>query len=105
MLEPRQAVFLNYHQPNVPLQTEDVAYYRYHPLLLNAAFLGGLDDEDRRILGFGNRRHYNPTFEREPRHTWFQALTRRIYDLKLFVGEMRQRVWSKLQRLLRLGRA
>src|SRR5262249_46032052 len=42
ILEPRRAVFYNYHDPLVPLQAEDVAYYRYHPLLLNAAFLGGL---------------------------------------------------------------
>ena len=36
----RHAVFYNYHDPSVPLQKEDVDYYRYHPLLLNAAFLG-----------------------------------------------------------------
>jgi hypothetical protein len=104
ILQERHAVFLNYHDPGVPLQKEDVEYYRYHPLLLNAAFLGGLDDEDRRILGFGNKTHYNPAFERERRHTWFQAFMRRSYDLKLFVGEMRQRFWGKLKRLLRLGR-
>ena len=40
MLEPRRAVFYNYHDPDVPLQKEDIDYYRYHPLLLNAAFLG-----------------------------------------------------------------
>ncbi|MDQ2856339.1 MAG: phytanoyl-CoA dioxygenase family protein, partial [Acidobacteriota bacterium] len=34
MLEPRRAIFYNYHDPRVPLQKEDVDYYRYHPLLL-----------------------------------------------------------------------
>lgn len=57
MLEPRLAVFYCYHNASLPLQAEDVAYGRYHPLLLNAAFLGGLSLEQQRILGFGNRRN------------------------------------------------
>lgn len=65
MLEPRQAVFYNYHDPRVRLQAEDVNYYRYHPLLLNAAFLGGLSSEDQRILGFGNKTNFQPCFERQ----------------------------------------
>src|SRR5438128_1813394 len=40
MLEPRQAIFYAYHDASVALQQEDIDYYRYHPLLLNAAFLG-----------------------------------------------------------------
>jgi hypothetical protein len=65
VLEPRQAIFLNYHNPDVRLQAEDVDYYRYHPLLLNAAFLGDLSSEDQRILGFGNKTNYQPGFERQ----------------------------------------
>ena len=64
MLEPRQAVFYAYHNPAIPLREEDVSYYRYHPLLLNAAFLGDLSEEDRRILGFGNKTNFQPAFER-----------------------------------------
>lgn len=64
MLEPRQAVFYAYHDPSIPLREEDVSYYRYHPLLLNAAFLGDLSAEDRRILGFGNKINFQPAFER-----------------------------------------
>ena len=64
MLESRQAVFYAYHDPSIPLREEDVTYYRYHPLLLNAAFLGDLSDEDRRILGFGNKTNFQPAFER-----------------------------------------
>jgi hypothetical protein len=64
MLEARQAVFYAYHDPDVPIQAEDIAYYRYHPLLLNAAFLGDLSEEDRRILGFGNKTNFQPAFER-----------------------------------------
>ena len=40
ILEPRWAVFYNYHDPDIPLQNEDLEYYRYHPLVLNAAFPG-----------------------------------------------------------------
>ena len=64
MLEQRQAVFYAYHDPTIPLREEDVSYYRYHPLLLNAAFLGDLSGEDRRILGFGNKTNFQPAFER-----------------------------------------
>ncbi|HVS20259.1 MAG TPA: phytanoyl-CoA dioxygenase family protein [Pyrinomonadaceae bacterium] len=64
MLESRQAVFYAYHDPSVLLQAEDVDYYRYHPLLLNAAFLGDLSAEDQRILGFGNKTNFQAAFER-----------------------------------------
>src|SRR6266404_275380 len=64
MLEPRQAVFYAYHDTSIPLREEDVSYYRYHPLLLNAAFLGDLSEEECRILGFGNQTNFQPAFER-----------------------------------------
>jgi hypothetical protein len=102
ILDRRRAVFLNYHDPAVPLQAEDVAYYRYHPLLLNAAFLGGLTDEHRRILGFGNKTNYLAGFERRSEHPGFHALVRRCYDCKVFFREMRQRVAGKVKRLLGL---
>jgi hypothetical protein len=102
--EPRHAVFYNYHDPRVPLQQEDIDYYRYHPLLLNAAFLGNLTEEDRRILGFGNKTNYNPDFERQPRHSLYQALMRTSFNAKLLLGELGGRVVRKLKRLFRLGR-
>jgi hypothetical protein len=104
ILEERLAVFYNYHDPSVPLQKEDVAYYRYHPLQLNAAFLGGLSDEDRRVLGFGNKTHYQPEFERAPEHEGFQRLMQFGYGAKLTLGEFGRRVTGKLKRILRLGR-
>ncbi len=64
MLEPRQAIFYAYHDPRVRIQDEDVYYNRYHPLLLNAAFLGGLSPEDQRVLGFGNKTNFQPAFTR-----------------------------------------
>ncbi len=39
--------FYCYHDPALPLQQEDIEYGRYHPLLLNAAFLGGLSSEQQ----------------------------------------------------------
>ncbi len=50
------------------LQPEDVEYYRYHPLLLNAAFLGDLSKEHERILGFGDKRNYQEHFVRRTEH-------------------------------------
>jgi len=66
ILEPRQAVFYDYHDPHVSLQAEDVRYNRYHPLLLNAAFLGRLTEEDHRILGFGDKTQFVVGFQRKP---------------------------------------
>jgi hypothetical protein len=100
ILEPRQAVFYNYHDPRVPLQKEDVDYYRYHPLLLNAAFLGDLTPEHCRILGFGNKLNYQPHHVRRTKHTLFRAVMERTYGAKLFVGEWGGRVFGKLRRVL-----
>jgi len=100
ILEPRHAVFLNYHDPRVPLQAEDVAYYRYHPLLLNAAFLGGLSEEDRRILGFGDKTHYQEGFERAAAHGGFRWALSRTFDLKLRLAELGGRVAGRLRRLV-----
>jgi hypothetical protein len=104
ILEERQAIFFNYHDPSVPLQAEDVDYYRYHPLLLNAAFLGDLRAEDQKILGFGNKTHYSPCFERQTSHKGFHGLMNRIYGAKVVIGEYRQRAVGKLKRILKLGR-
>lgn len=104
MLEPRQAVFLNYHQPDVPLQKEDIDYYRYHPLLLNAAFLGNLTEEDRSILGFGDKRNYQEEFERAPKHVGFQSMMRTLYNAKVWAGEWRQRLGGRLSKVLGRGR-
>ena len=104
ILEPRQAVFYNYHDPSVPLQQEDINYYRYHPLLLNAAFLGNLSEEDRRILGFGNKTNYRPGFERNGTHTLFQGAVRTAFNAKLRVGDFRQRVLARVRRILRRPR-
>ena len=100
MLEPRQAVFLNYHQPDVPLQAEDVAYYRYRPLLLNAAFLGGLTAEDQTILGFGNKTHYQEHFERTPAHRGFRRLSSGLFDLKLMLANQAQRIAARVRKMV-----
>jgi len=99
MLEPRQAIFYNYHDPDVPLQKEDIDYYRYHPLLLNAAFLGNLSAEDQRILGFGNKKNYLHAFERKPRHTMLQSASRSALEIALRVEGLSERVRARFRRL------
>jgi hypothetical protein len=100
ILEPRQAVFLNYHDPRLPLQQEDVDYYRYHPLLLNAAFLGNLTAEDQRILGFGEKTHYQHAFERRNPFRTFQSLSRSAFGLTLRQDAFWGRVGARLRRIL-----
>jgi hypothetical protein len=104
ILEERIACFFNYHDPNVPLQSEDVEYYRYHPLLLNAAFLGNLSDDDQRILGFGNKTNLVDCFVRQSPHSGFHRLMSWAYSVKLTTGEYRSRALGKLKKLLHLGR-
>ncbi|MDX2193210.1 MAG: phytanoyl-CoA dioxygenase family protein [Gemmatimonadales bacterium] len=101
MLERRHAIFYNYHQPDVPLQREDVVAYRYHPLLLNAAFLGGLSEDDMRLLGFGDQTHYQPDFRRPPKHEGFQAAIRTAYDVKLTLADLPRRVKDVLRPILK----
>jgi hypothetical protein len=101
ILEPRHAIFYNYHDPHVPLQAEDVDYYRYHPLLLNAAFLGDLSAEDQRILGFGDKTNYIRGFQRTGCHNGFQAVVRTLFDGKLWFDQWHQRIGGRLGRILR----
>lgn len=98
ILEPRHAIFYNYHDPSVPLQDEDVEGGRYHPLLLNAAFLGGLTPEDEHILGFGNKTHFHSDFRRKPRHESFQFWQNSILKTKMLMEEFAQRVAARLRR-------
>lgn len=100
ILEPRHAVFYNYHDPAVPLRREDITYNRYHPLLLNAAFLGDLSEQDRQILGFGDKRNYVPLFERAPRHETFQATMAGLLNAKLRAESLSGRVGARLRRLV-----
>jgi hypothetical protein len=101
MLEERHAVFLNYHDPDMPLQQEDLDYYRYHPLLLNAAFLGKLSEEDQRILGFGNKTNYVHAFERQPKHMTLQTIFRSTFTMKLYADSIGRRILGRLQRTWR----
>lgn len=102
ILEPRQAVFFGYHNPNIPLQPEDIAYYRYHPLLLNAAFLGGLSSEDHRILGFGKKTNLQPAFQRRDQPPLIYELFALSHGARLRIQHLQQRIVAKLK--LFLGR-
>jgi hypothetical protein len=80
------------------LQAEDREEYRYHPLLLNAAFLGGLHDEDRRVLGFGDKRNYVHAFERRSRQEFLEAVSRLGLAVKLRADAVMTRVSTRLAR-------
>jgi hypothetical protein len=103
ILERRNAVFFNYHDPSIPLQQEDIDYYRYHPLLLNAAFLGNLAPEDQRLLGFGNKANYLPGFVRKGRQGVWQRVMHNTYYYKLILSDLRTRVVARLKRLRPVG--
>jgi len=104
ILEPRHALFYNYHDPDVRLQHEDVQFYRYHPLLLNAALLGNLTAEDQRILGFGNKTNYIPAFERPAQRNSLYGAFCLAHNLGLRVNDLKGRLAMRLSRTLRPGR-
>ena len=104
LLEPRHVVFFNYHDPVVRLQQDDIKFYRYHPLLLNAAFLGNLSEEDTRILGFGDKTNYMPAFDRPSRHKRLHGAVSRIHDATLRLSDLRERIAARLNRSLKKDR-
>ena len=103
MLEPRRAIFYNYHDPDVPLQKEDLDGYRYHPLLLNAAFLGNLSAEDERILGFGNKQNFIPAFERPVTLPSVYRIFGAAFNVQIRLSDLRRRVAAKMKRVFGRG--
>ena len=98
MLEPRQAVFFNYHDPVVRLQEADRKFHRYHPVLLNAAFLGDLTADDQQFLGFGNKSHFIPAYVRPAKPPLVYHFFRVTLNLQLRAQSLRERVASRLSR-------
>ncbi len=99
ILEPRRAVFYNYHDPDVALDPENVAHYRYHPLLLNAAFLGNLSAEDQRILGFGNQTNFIPAFVRPGRYPRLHKLFSSALGVTQRIEDIQARASARLKRV------
>jgi hypothetical protein len=98
ILEPRQAIFYGYHDPNVPIQAEDLVCYRYHPLLLNAAFLGDLSEEDQRILGFGNKANFQPAFDPRGRPSFIYDVFQATESARLRLEKVHERIKMRLRR-------
>lgn len=97
ILESRQALFYDYHDPSVRLEPDNVNY-RYHPLLLNAAFLGNLSQEDQRILGFGNKQRFVPAHEKPAKHKALQTAFTFALDMDLRARNLHERVIARLKR-------
>jgi hypothetical protein len=99
ILEERQACFFNYHNPRVALQQEDLDYYRYHPLILNATFLGDLSAEDQRIFGFGNKTNFRPAFMRPANPSIFYRAHNTAHNVELKIKNLNARIASRLKRM------
>ena len=98
MLDERRACFFNYHDPSVALQKEDLDGYRYHPLLLNAAFLGNLSEQDQRILGFGNKTNFKPAFVRSNKPSFLYRALAAAHSADLRLKNLRERFVARLNR-------
>lgn len=100
ILERRQAIFYNYHDPAFPLQPSDIKGNRYHPLILNAALLGGLSEEDRRVLGFGDTRHHRPLYRRPATFPALDKLYGAALQGGLRISDFGARLTARAKRLL-----
>jgi len=98
LLEDRHAIFYAYHDPSILLQQEDIDYYRYHPLLLNAALLGDLSTEDQRILGFGDKRNYQPAFVRAGKPTRLHRMIDAVNGAQIRMQALHERINARLKR-------
>ena len=96
MLQTRHAVFYCYHDAKVQLQPEDAAYNRYHPLLLNAAFLGGLTAMHQRVLGFGDTTNLAGGFVRSTPIPAVHRLAETCLRAALLVSAQVRRVIDRL---------
>jgi len=99
MLERRHAIFFNYHDPQIRLQEDDRKFYRYHPLLLNAAFLGDLSPEDQKVLGFGNKTNFIPAYTRPANPPLLYNVFVATLNLQLHARSLRERIAAKLNQL------
>ena len=112
VLEPRNVLFLTFHNPSVRIQALDREFGRYRPLLLNAAFLPPMDDEDRAILGFGvtgDRPASDCVAGRADvrRYPWLHGAVELALDARLEIQELQRqlrRIISGLGRRLAPGR-
>ena len=98
LLAERRACFFNYHDPSVALQKEDLDGYRYHPLLLNAAFLGNLSEQDQRILGFGNKTNFRRAFVRSNKPSFLYRALSSAHSADLRLKNLQQRLVARLNR-------
>ena len=101
MLERRHAIFFNYHDPEVRLQEDDRKFYRYHPLLLNAAFLGDLSPDDQKLLGFGNKSNFIPAYVRPARPPFLYNAFIATLNLQLHAKTLSARIAAKLNQMRR----
>ena len=97
ILEQRQALFYDYHDPSVRLEPDNVNY-RYHPLILNAAFLGNLSQGDQRILGFGNKQRFLPAHAKPTRYNALQNVFTFALDIDLRARNLHERLIARLKR-------
>jgi len=67
-------------------------------LILNAAFLGNLSQEDQRILGFGNKNNFVPAHEKPGRHETLQRAFTFALDIDLRARNLHERVMARLKR-------
>ena len=100
ILSDRDALFIVYNDPAIPLQAEDIAAYRYHPPLVAPAFLGGLSGEQLRALGVGAEQYIQAAHVPPPRHPRFERAVPRLSEGLVVAERVRGRLEGAARKVL-----
>ena len=93
--------FATYHSPQIPLSKEAFDYYRYHPLTLNAAFLGDLSQESQRILLVLVTKLLQPSFRRTTQYKLLYRAVNAGLTASMKMTDLRERAVERFNRLLK----
>lgn len=90
VLKPRWVVMYNYHDPKTPMGNFATGYGRYRPHMLNASFLGGLSNEQQRVLGFYRDTPEEPFHPNERRYRGTHSFVKATTKMRLEYQHIRQ---------------
>ncbi|HEX3229605.1 MAG TPA: hypothetical protein VHQ95_11595, partial [Pyrinomonadaceae bacterium] len=66
--------------------------------LLNAAFLGQLSEEDQRVLGFGDKRNFQPAFVRDDQPSLIYRFCSGSLGAQVRLLDLKERLKARLKR-------
>lgn len=88
ILTSRDAVFFVYHDPQVPLQPEDIKVNRYHPARISVEALMGLSAVQLAVLGLGRQELVDAQWAYQPKHPRLERVTEAVFDAYMWAEHL-----------------